>query len=343
MPPLVIFGFTGVHMFFVLSGYLLFRPFLSRLLTDNPLPSLANFYLRRFLRIVPCYLVALACYTAIRYLTHQKLPDTFNLITHALLVFNYFPSIDIYSINGVFWTLAIEAQYYLLLPLIVLLVTKVFRFKQGKAVITIIAIFLLVGVMGRLIEFHIWENQPRTLAFVRFRTVFSFMDMFGFGMLTAYLGSIPTLFKRHYRVLQWSLLTMGLALFIFSNNWVAASGHSWLAGDNLLIILMFPVLICLGQAMLLLVLSSSSLGRSRFLTQRPLLFVGEISYSLYLYHLGVQFCMFKLISLEAIPNFQFRGFCYGLLFLPPSLLVAYIMYLIVEKPSLGWVEKFRNR
>src|SRR5260221_12923885 len=58
-PPLALYGNTGVDLFFVLSGYLLFQPFMKAIAAGSPMPPLGNFYLRRFLRIYPPYLASL--------------------------------------------------------------------------------------------------------------------------------------------------------------------------------------------------------------------------------------------------------------------------------------------
>ena len=59
LEPLVGMGGTGVHLFFVLSGFLLFLPFARHLLVDGRRPSTSHFYKRRALRIIPAYWLAL--------------------------------------------------------------------------------------------------------------------------------------------------------------------------------------------------------------------------------------------------------------------------------------------
>ena len=54
-PPLAFYGNSGVHLFFVLSGYLIFQPFLKSMGGSKPMPSIGRFYARRFLRIYPPY------------------------------------------------------------------------------------------------------------------------------------------------------------------------------------------------------------------------------------------------------------------------------------------------
>ena len=62
---------TGVHLFFVLSGFLLFLPYVRALLDGAPLPSARRFYRRRALRILPAYLVCLAAMVALVYVVRH--------------------------------------------------------------------------------------------------------------------------------------------------------------------------------------------------------------------------------------------------------------------------------
>src|SRR5436190_12630168 len=59
LDPILTFGASGVELFFLLSGFLLFLPYAKSLLLDNTCPSLRRFYLRRIFRIVPAYYIAL--------------------------------------------------------------------------------------------------------------------------------------------------------------------------------------------------------------------------------------------------------------------------------------------
>ena len=101
-PPLAAFGFTGVHLFFVLSGFLLFRPYASALTDGRPVPPTGNFYLRRLVRIGPPYLVSLAAFVALRLVVRVNVPSAWDVVAHALLVFNYDPRLNFFGINPVY-------------------------------------------------------------------------------------------------------------------------------------------------------------------------------------------------------------------------------------------------
>ena len=86
------------------------------------------FYLRRFFRIYPPDLLALLFFA--RALPVSRLPLAFprysfaDLFTHGTLTHNYFPR-SIYKINGAFWSIAVEAQLYLIYPLLLTLVRRI--------------------------------------------------------------------------------------------------------------------------------------------------------------------------------------------------------------------------
>ncbi len=106
--PLLRFSFTGVDLFFVLSGFV-FAPYFF----DKPLPTRA-FAVRRFFRIYPAYLLALAIYFAMKWSSGQDL-----LYGWQHLVFAYLQSREMaFYYNPVFWSLPSEVEFYLLLPLL---------------------------------------------------------------------------------------------------------------------------------------------------------------------------------------------------------------------------------
>lgn len=101
-------GWAGVDLFLLLSGFLIHWSSLKR----GPLLSWSDFYERRFWRIYPAYLVAL-----VAFLTLLGPFGKWDVLAHVFLVHNYHPD-TFYSINGSFWSLALEVQMYLLYPLL---------------------------------------------------------------------------------------------------------------------------------------------------------------------------------------------------------------------------------
>ena len=120
-------GYLGVDLFFVISGFLLALPWFLEARAGRPAPPARAFYVRRVRRIVPAYYVQLAALFAIvlpllhgwTYWRSDLYVYALNGVAHALFVHNLFPLTSAsMGVNGALWTLAVEAQFYLLLPLV---------------------------------------------------------------------------------------------------------------------------------------------------------------------------------------------------------------------------------
>ena len=111
-PGLASFAFTGVDLFFVLSGFV-FAPQLF-----GKKVSMAGHFVRRFFRLYPLYVVALIAYAFGRYLQDQS---TDHLVKHLLFAHTWQTREVAFHYNPAFWSLPPEVEYYLALPLLALL------------------------------------------------------------------------------------------------------------------------------------------------------------------------------------------------------------------------------
>jgi len=120
-------GWAGVDLFFVLSGFLIGDQLLSGLAADRQL-SLSGFYGRRFLRTLPTYLVVLTCYFMFpAFMGGNPPPPLWRFLTFTQN-FGLKPG----TAFSHAWSLSIEEQFYLILPLLALLFTA-FGKKRGAA------------------------------------------------------------------------------------------------------------------------------------------------------------------------------------------------------------------
>src|SRR5260370_6186502 len=109
-------GDSGVILFFLLAGFLLFLPYAKALLFQSPWPSFYRYYLRRIFRILPGYYVALLSLILMfhpEFLYSNHWDDLWLFLTFGM------GHLLADKLNGPFWTLAIEFQFYLLLPIVV--------------------------------------------------------------------------------------------------------------------------------------------------------------------------------------------------------------------------------
>jgi peptidoglycan/LPS O-acetylase OafA/YrhL len=148
------YGWMGVDLFFVLSGYLigsqLMRPYLR-----GGTPSLGGFYFRRAFRILPAYLTVLALYFAIP--GFREAPG----LSPAWQFLTFTENFRInYAVDRAFshvWSLCVEEHFYLVLPLLILILMRKPRF--GKALLLILSIL----VFGMLVRGYIYLHQLKPL------------------------------------------------------------------------------------------------------------------------------------------------------------------------------------
>ncbi len=220
----------GVQLFFVLSGFLLFRPYARALLTGTELPGWARFYQRRALRILPVYWVALTVMLLTQWQRAGK-PLWANALSHFALIHDSFPRFN-RDLDGPFWSLAVEFQFYLLLPVIAAGIARV----VGRTRSATRLFGALLGVIA-LAEGIRWADTllmasitPDALsqgggAAARFVVTLATMGMQGKNLEVFFIGAIAaTLYvlgselerlgRRTQRRMAWGLLTGGLAISV---------------------------------------------------------------------------------------------------------------------------------
>jgi len=115
-------GYLFVDVFLLLSGFLMFMPYAKSMLDDTPSPSILNFYKKRAVRILPPYYLCIiilfisACINGEYYTKGEMLRD---ILSHLTLTHTFFTDTYLFThLNVPLWTIAIEAQFYLLFPFI---------------------------------------------------------------------------------------------------------------------------------------------------------------------------------------------------------------------------------
>ena len=145
---LMYFGESGVILFFLLSGFLLFLPFAKVLLFDGKWPHVLRFYLRRIFRIIPGYFAALFLIILFfhpEFFHADHRPQLFYFLT-----FSMSAGLS-QQVDGPFWTLAIEFQFYMLLPIIAWICSLlVRRGTLSRRIITLTGCLLVLLVWGLL-------------------------------------------------------------------------------------------------------------------------------------------------------------------------------------------------
>jgi len=146
--PLIAFypisiGWTGVALFFVLSGFCIHWSFLRSPNFSNP-----RFFWRRFWRLVPAYYAALIAFSILVRLPLDTLDGIKQIVVHALFIHNFQES-TFFEINPSFWSIATEVQLYLLFPMLLLIR------RQGGMQACLLFTFS-VGALWRILAVVVW-------------------------------------------------------------------------------------------------------------------------------------------------------------------------------------------
>ena len=256
-------GRLGVELFFVISGFLITRILMQMKEQEGTLSQkLKIFFARRVLRIFPIYYVVVL----ITFLAHDGHFDKaiiWNIFYGSnfyMLKINEFP-----GIMSHFWSLSVEEHFYLLWPFLILLP------KKNKVIYSIIFAISL-GIFFRW-YFYFQEFPP---LYTNIFTLSCF-DALAIGGL---LGFLHTREDRslYDKVTQSTLLFLfalaGFSYSLYSLNFHGAENNPW----NLVAFRTFSA-ICFA-----FLLSYSIKSNSWFLNQKNLIFMGKLSYSMYLLH-----------------------------------------------------------
>ena len=335
--PLHIFwcGYEAVIFFFVLSGFVLALPFL-----DEKTAPYSTYLIKRCLRIYPPYIVAmlvavfakLYLYSAGVHAEYSKffndfslMPIDWNLVVRQWFLINSFE----HRYNPVIWSLVIEMRISILFPLIMWLVRR-HTWKTSLS----IAFFLIALSWAILLLklFHVMNfnhNYFDTIGYIACFILGSVMAKNRLALVRMY---------HNFPRLQQGLFFI-LSLLLYTHDWWLIKsgllGHSW-PQKILCNSLVLDTCVSCGVAGLIIVgLSSSTMVR--LLTSNPILFLGRVSYSLYLYHV---ICLISLLNIldERMPT-------YVILCITPilSLGVAIVGYYIVELPAKNLARLLINK
>jgi peptidoglycan/LPS O-acetylase OafA/YrhL len=324
--PLLPGGFFGVDVFFVLSGFLITSLLVQEWEREGSI-SLKNFYIRRVLRLMPALitLILIIGGFALIFLDKRRTAETYQGIWLTLsYASNWLYAFGYFSANnplGITWSLAIEEQFYLTWPL---LLGLALRFKLGRRwILFTLALFIAIIPLHRKILVEQGANIFRLYYGSDTRA-----DTLLVGCLAGLLVSW-NLFPQNRR-LEISMKSLAAVAGIFLGYLIGTA--SWM--DLMLYQAGGYTLVALSIALILIVLLVSP-PRSALLVLRfaPLVWVGRISYGLYLWHWPVRIFIYQK---KIVPDSTSQFVTVVVL----SLLLTTLSYYFVEKPFLRWKKQF---
>jgi len=308
-------GFIGVDIFFVISGFLI----TSHIIKDIGLNrfSIKNFYLKRMRRILPALLVMLIITTIAAYflLLPIVLVEYFKtLIATILSVSNlfYWKIVDVgyFSTDSSVipllhtWSLGVEEQFYLIWPILLILLFKFFKPKQ----VFWISVLFLMFSLGIYLGF----SERKT--FIYYTPIARSFELL-FGVLMALWYKKTKVVNNKFLLNVLSII--GIIGILFISFFTSVKAHPWLA-----------VIPCVGASLLIYTGIQSELKKqpiaNRFLSIKPMVLIGVISYSLYLWHWPI----IAYINYIGIPI----TYTLAVLVIVVSIILAILSYFLVERP-----------
>jgi peptidoglycan/LPS O-acetylase OafA/YrhL len=342
----------GVTLFFSLSGFLLYQPFVAAALDGSPFPKVGTYFRKRALRILPAYWAILFAVGVVlpaallrqsrdQLVLGRLIEDPWLALRTATLTQDYSPGGLLTGIAPA-WSLAVEVVFYLTLPLLGLLAmvaarranTRSWRLLAGLAPA---GLLLVIGLSGRAVArflvppaggmFPGWDGDWHSVIVSSF---WAKADLFTFGMALAvlYVGARQGLVRLPDR---WPLLAVAAAAAIAVPTLLLVD--RWVI-DKTMYAYQLPMSLACTLLLAVVVLPDQAARPSRLLgvlTSRPLMAVGLASYSLFLWHEPLQ----RLLHERGLTLDGTRGFVVNLVVLGVlSGSLSAVTYRYVERPAL---------
>lgn len=284
-------GFLGVDLFFVLSGYLISSLIIKEYRKTGSL-NLYNFYIRRARRLLPAVYFMITVGLVVMVLFNEVLLRKSHLdaifgyiyssnwwyIFHKL---DYFDSFGAQSPFKHLWSLAIEEQFYMIFPLLFLLINRKKKSKDGTYKLNKNFLYVVLGLILVSLIAHILLFDINNISRIYFGT-----DTRAFSLLVGVVGAILYPMEKLqskvtpqqnmiYSVVSLASIATLITVMVYTSEY-----NTWLyrGGFLLVAILGLIVIISSGKQHTLI---------SRLLSFKPVVFIGKISYSLYLWHFPV--------------------------------------------------------
>ena len=301
-------GFIGVDVFFVISGFLMTKIIVSSLTKDTF--SFLKFYISRANRIIPALAVLISIVGLIGWFT--LLPQEFkDYAKHSIASLTFLSNIQYFRESGYFdavsheklllhtWSLSVEWQFYIILPIFLLLIAKLF-----KNIKILKFLYIMVFLISLLLSIYFTKNYASASFYLLPTRAW---EMMAGGLIYLYFDKIS--FKENSKrildLLGFSLIILSLILFTGKTAWPSYNA-------------LLPVI---GSFLVLL----ANNNNSPFTNNKIAQFLGNTSYSIYLWHWPL---VFYLAYLEKSENIIF---VIGAIIF--SVILGWLSYKFIENPT----------
>ena len=318
------FGWLGVDLFFVLSGFLITSILLSEV---NKPRFLKNFYMRRVLRIFPLYYLCLIIFLIVFPLMGWYKRELSFFTENQWWLWTYlqnwlysFQLTDDARMLTHLWSLAVEEQFYIIWPFVILLVKK-----PARLFWIMFGVLLLVMTIRSII----WFQQITDL---NYTTLYTFTRIDGIcigSMVALLLHYRPGLIGKNVGLIALGLAIMNF-IFYFLNK-ADQNGYPFFAFVG------YTTFCAMFGLLVYEVVTNKQTLISRILSVRPLRFFGKISYGFYIFHWPIYLMSRKYLFAETGSRLWTAVLATGL-----ALLVSVLSYYYFERYFLRLKSRFKQ-
>ena len=281
-------GPEAVFLFFVLSGFVLSLPYLN---SEKGGPSYHNYIIKRICRIYLPYIITMILYMLViillsDYRDIKSLSPTFNnrwdhpITLKAVIFYIFMFDYDLANVNGVIWSLVHEMRISIIFPLLIAVIKKVdWKVSLPFGLFSCIAINKALKTVSALLP-----NENISMIVSSLGNTFYYIPFFIIGAVFAkHRMDIVSFIKKLHPLLK--ILLFSIAIVLFNFRWVFHSIITNSYGKNYerLVSIMGDWIIAGGVVLIFAVVLSSEKA-DWLLTRKPFLWLGKISYSVYLMH-----------------------------------------------------------
>ena len=323
-------GFLGVDLFFVLSGYLISSLIIKEFRKTGTV-NLYNFYIRRARRLLPAVYFMITVGLVVMVLFNEVLLRKSHLdaifgyiyssnwwyIFHKL---DYFDSFGAQSPFKHLWSLAIEEQFYMIFPLLFLLVNRKKKSKDGTFKLNKNFLYVVVGLILVSLIAHILLFDINNISRIYFGT-----DTRAFSLLVGVVGAILYPMERlHTKVtpqqnLIYSVISLVSIATLITVMIYTSEYNTWLYRGGFLLVAILGLIVIISSG-------KQHTVMARLLSFKPVVFIGKISYSLYLWHFPI------LVLTTPVAEIGNTNIYFVILRVILTFVVAIVSYVFVETP-----------
>lgn len=306
-------GFIGVDVFFVISGFLITSLIYKELLESGRF-SFANFYRRRFARLLPALIITLLVTYLLAFLFYG--PQEFDSLGKDIFFSalgiknlydaggaNYFVQDETYKPLLHMWSLGVEEQFYVVWPFMLLLVYTIFRRNLMPPLLAILLVSILISEYGAVSRDVSSYFMPQFRAF----------ELLSGAVVAVYLinrKSLPPINPQFRSAIAFLSLAAILVLSVLLDEKVKFPGI-----NGLLVVV--PAL--------LLIVYSGGTSVGALLSHKSLVTIGLVSYPLYLFHQPI-------ISFTTLWNPSIDPLAILIVVVTLGFCLSYLTYLFIETP-----------